>query len=257
MIPPLLVCRCAFRDDVIPPATRAGLEDALRGKAVLFVDDLCAQVAGRAAWLQDIAAQDSPVVIACQPRAVRALFDAADAPLPDAARLHNARTSTPGEILQALGDIPDASEDTPAPIQTEDAWHPWFPVIDRARCTNCRQCLNFCLFGTYTPAADGTVRVTAPRACKTNCPACARICPHVAIIFPKYNLAPIHGGEVDDAAEAERIRVDTEAILGADPYAALRQRQARRGLLSEGTRREQEAKAHAEREAWRNREGSA
>ena len=29
------------------------------------------------------------------------------------------------------------------------AWKPWFPVIDYDRCTNCMQCLSFCLFGVY------------------------------------------------------------------------------------------------------------
>src|SRR2546422_3501427 len=28
-------------------------------------------------------------------------------------------------------------------------WKPWFPVIDYDRCTNCMQCLSFCLFGVY------------------------------------------------------------------------------------------------------------
>src|SRR5262245_26837729 len=29
------------------------------------------------------------------------------------------------------------------------AWKPWFPVIDYSRCTNCMQCLSFCLFDVY------------------------------------------------------------------------------------------------------------
>src|SRR5687767_1981373 len=29
------------------------------------------------------------------------------------------------------------------------AWKPWFPVIDYQRCTNCMQCLSFCLFEVY------------------------------------------------------------------------------------------------------------
>ncbi|HRQ88427.1 MAG TPA: ferredoxin family protein, partial [Bacteroidia bacterium] len=29
------------------------------------------------------------------------------------------------------------------------AWKPWFPVIDYDRCTNCMQCLSFCLFDVY------------------------------------------------------------------------------------------------------------
>ena len=30
-----------------------------------------------------------------------------------------------------------------------EAWKPWFPVIDFDRCTNCMQCLTFCLFDVY------------------------------------------------------------------------------------------------------------
>ncbi|MEM9803556.1 MAG: hypothetical protein AAGA20_24785, partial [Planctomycetota bacterium] len=30
------------------------------------------------------------------------------------------------------------------------AWTPWFPVIDYDRCTNCMQCLSFCLFDVYS-----------------------------------------------------------------------------------------------------------
>ena len=29
-------------------------------------------------------------------------------------------------------------------------WKPWFPVIDYDRCTNCMQCLSFCLFGVVS-----------------------------------------------------------------------------------------------------------
>ncbi len=51
------------------------------------------------------------------------------------------------------------------------AWKPWFPVIDYDRCTNCMQCLSFCLFGVYgvTPKArsrfktNQTARPIAPR----------------------------------------------------------------------------------------------
>src|SRR5690349_15887991 len=34
-------------------------------------------------------------------------------------------------------------------------WKPWFPVIDYDRCTNCMQCLSFCLFGVYGADREG------------------------------------------------------------------------------------------------------
>ena len=42
---------------------------------------------------------------------------------------------------------------------------PWFPVIDQARCNNCLQCLNFCLFGVYAKDAAGRIAAApSPRA---------------------------------------------------------------------------------------------
>ena len=61
----------------------------------------------------------------------------------------------------------------------------WYPVVDGDRCVHCRHCLQFCLFGVYTEE-DGQVVVRNPDLCKPGCPACSRICPHGAIIFPLY-----------------------------------------------------------------------
>ena len=60
----------------------------------------------------------------------------------------------------------------------------WYPVVDYSRCRRCLQCLNFCLFGVYALDKDGTLRVAHPDACRDGCPACARLCPTGAIIFP-------------------------------------------------------------------------
>lgn len=84
----------------------------------------------------------------------------------------------------------------------------WYPVVDFSRCTNCRHCLQFCLFGVYELDADGHVRVTNPDNCKAGCPACSRICPAGAIMFPLYEDAAIAGapGEfVERDAEARRM----------------------------------------------------
>jgi Pyruvate/2-oxoacid:ferredoxin oxidoreductase delta subunit len=114
-----------------------------------------------------------------------------------------------------------------AAANTTDTWKPWFPVIDLARCTNCMQCLSFCLFDVYGVATDGTLRVDNPANCKVNCPACSRVCPEVAIMFPKYHAGPIDGGPVADAdVHREKMKVDISALLGGDIYAKLRERSA-------------------------------
>jgi len=107
-------------------------------------------------------------------------------------------------------------------------WPPWFPVIDYDRCTNCLQCLSFCLFGVYGVDAQGRLRVERSQNCKNDCPACARVCPEAAIIFPKYKAAPINGGEASPAAlRREKIKVDISALLGGDIYSLLRERSQR------------------------------
>jgi Pyruvate/2-oxoacid:ferredoxin oxidoreductase delta subunit len=103
-------------------------------------------------------------------------------------------------------------------------WKPWFPVIDYSRCTNCMQCLSFCLFDVYS-APEGKLKVVKPSNCKTDCPACSRVCPEVAILFPKYKAGPINGDEVKaEDIHREKMKVDISALLGGDIYAALRQR---------------------------------
>jgi len=127
------------------------------------------------------------------------------------------------------------SRDKRAAIQSVEGkgdWIPWFPVIDYARCTKCRQCLEFCLFGVYEPAEEGGVNVANPSACKTNCPACARICPHAAIIFPKVEDDPINGAEiVDEEKVRANARINVEEYLGENVYAALAVRKMKRKAL--------------------------
>jgi NAD-dependent dihydropyrimidine dehydrogenase PreA subunit len=107
-------------------------------------------------------------------------------------------------------------------------WKPWFPVIDYSRCTNCMQCLSFCLFDVYGVSKDNKIQVQNESNCKTECPACSRVCPEVAILFPKYRHSPINGDEVGaDDVRREAMKVDISALLGGDIYAALRDRSAK------------------------------
>lgn len=105
------------------------------------------------------------------------------------------------------------------------AWKPWFPVIDYDRCTNCMQCLSFCLFDVYGVDDEQRIQVKNQDNCKTNCPACSRVCPEVAIMFPKYAAGPINGDTVNQAdLEREKMKVDISALLGGDIYSRLRDR---------------------------------
>ena len=96
--------------------------------------------------------------------------------------------------------VTDAAENPAAPGAPPR--QPWYPVIDRERCINCGQCRQFCLFDVYTTRATGTVEVARPLRCKPGCPACARLCPRQAIIFPFCPEAPINGDFPDAAATA-------------------------------------------------------
>jgi hypothetical protein len=78
--------------------------------------------------------------------------------------------------------------ETDAPTATR-----WYPVLDYDRCIACRQCLQFCLFGVYREK-DGGVAATQPDRCKAGCPACSRICPSGAIMFPLYEADPAVAG---------------------------------------------------------------
>lgn len=116
-----------------------------------------------------------------------------------------------------------ARRDSTAPKQGE--WKPWFPVIDYDRCTNCMQCLSFCLFGVYGVDSESRIQVQNNDNCKTNCPACSRVCPEAAIMFPKYKAGPINGDMVSEAdLGREKMKVDISALLGGDVYEMLRLR---------------------------------
>lgn len=151
----------------------------------------------------------------------------------------------PAQALAESGDVTvyfrDVNEmDAPAIVELVEnvrdevqipqpgGWKPWFPVIDYNRCTNCMQCLSFCLFDVYSVDENKKIKVQNQNNCKTDCPACSRVCPEVAILFPKYKQGPINGDEIDsEDLRREAMKVDISALLGGDIYAALRDRSAK------------------------------
>ena len=231
----IVCCNCAYTD-VIPEDTRtavlAGL--ASHGANVAAVADLCGMAARRDPRLAQWARMPRLTIVACHPRAVRGLFDWAGFPLRDrGVSFLNMRTLDAKAVLKGLphatpssrrrGILPrqPASTDVASP----GGWIPWFPVLDRARCVNCKQCVSFCAFGVYT-VKDGTAMVANPTNCKTNCPACARMCPHLAIIFPKCPEEPIDGTEVTPAHIRQRRAMVKKPVHGMDMHALLAARSA-------------------------------
>jgi Pyruvate/2-oxoacid:ferredoxin oxidoreductase delta subunit len=131
---------------------------------------------------------------------------------------------TPAPALLEAAESVRARAGAPAP----GAWLPWFPVIDYDRCTNCMQCLSFCLFGVYGVDPAGRIQAQQQDNCKTNCPACSRVCPEAAIMFPKYKAGPINGDNVSDSdLQREKMKIDISALLGGDVYSLLRDRSER------------------------------
>ena len=87
------------------------------------------------------------------------------------------------------------------------------------------QCLSFCLFGVYGLDQNQRIQAQNHDNCKTNCPACSRVCPEAAIMFPKYQAGPINGDLVQASdLGKEKMKIDISALLGGDVYSALRQR---------------------------------
>jgi len=120
-------------------------------------------------------------------------------------------------------------------ISSYPGWISWYPIIDYTRCTSCGQCADFCLFGVYDKS-DGKINVVNPEGCKINCPACARICPQTAIIFPKYISGGAIGGSdvIDEISEQKRQAEDINTLLNSDIYSALEKRkQKRRSIIRE------------------------
>lgn len=93
----------------------------------------------------------------------------------------------------------------------EEPGRRWYPVIDYSRCTNCMECIDFCLFGVYGVDKAETIIVEQPDNCRKGCPACSRVCPENAIIFPQHKTPTIAGAPVVAGA----LKIDLSKLFGA------------------------------------------
>jgi MinD superfamily P-loop ATPase len=96
----------------------------------------------------------------------------------------------------------------------------WYPVIDYSRCTNCLECLDFCLFGVYGVDSMDRILVEHQDSCKKGCPACSRVCPEQAIMFPEYKTAAIAGAPV---GAISGLKIDLTRLFGGEVKDALSQ----------------------------------
>jgi len=96
------------------------------------------------------------------------------------------------------------------PIE-ESGGRRWYPVIDYNRCTNCMECIDFCLFGVYGVDRIDTILVEQPDNCRKGCPACSRVCPENAIMFPQHKTPAIAGS--NDATAS--MKIDLSQLFGA------------------------------------------
>jgi len=87
----------------------------------------------------------------------------------------------------------------------------WYPVIDFSRCTNCMECIDFCLFGVYGIDTVETILVEQPDNCRKGCPACSRVCPENAIIFPQHKTPAIAGSNDNVGG----LKIDLSQLFGA------------------------------------------
>lgn len=194
------ICACSSRS-FIDKSKVTEIVAALKKKGyeVSVVPDLCRSVMQKAG---DIQAISEGIVMACHPRAIRSHFDWLGLDVHELVDIRH------DDVQEVISRFPASSNDPEDPdmellqeeigcLPVENGTDAWYPVIDKERCTECGKCHDFCLFGVYT-VENQKVRVVNPQHCKNNCPACARMCPNKAIIFPKYEKSPINGGTAEE-----------------------------------------------------------
>lgn len=118
----ILYCHCAYAK-VVPDAVKLEVLTRLAesGEAFEAVADLCEMSARRDPALKQLI-EDRPVrIAACYPRAVKWLFNAAGAPLPEDGGVDvcNMRTATAEQVVQMLlGGVPIPKDE---PAATDDS----------------------------------------------------------------------------------------------------------------------------------------
>jgi NAD-dependent dihydropyrimidine dehydrogenase PreA subunit len=107
----------------------------------------------------------------------------------------------------------------------------WYPVIDYSRCTNCMECIDFCLFGVYGVDTQDRILVENQDNCKKGCPACSRVCPEQAIMFPDYKTPAIAGAPV---GAISGLKIDLTKLFGGGDAITIAAQERDRELVADG-----------------------
>jgi NAD-dependent dihydropyrimidine dehydrogenase PreA subunit len=197
------------------------------------ISDLCGCSVDKQSEVHDLFLDaDEFLIVACYPRVVGLLLENCGIDLQSKKFNYlNFRDMDNDQILAGISIFFSGSTEMghSDELISNSEWPSWFPVIDYSRCNTCGQCADFCLFGVYEKT-DNKVVVVNPQGCKNNCPACGRICPQTAIVFPKYeHKGAIAGADaINEIAEQQRQQQDINTILGSNIYKALEVRKAKR-----------------------------
>ena len=133
----------------------------------------------------------------------------------------------PLDIINAdKNNAAEATED----VKLEPTKRRWYPVIDYSLCTNCMECIDFCLFGVYGVDGGGQILVEEQDSCKKGCPACSRVCPENAIIFPGHKTPGIAGAD----GEVAGLKIDLSKLFGAPDALEMAARERDAELVADG-----------------------
>jgi NAD-dependent dihydropyrimidine dehydrogenase PreA subunit len=229
----ILFCNCGgeriSRERLI--AIEKSLE--LNTTELIKVSDLCGIIALQKDMLTEFFSLGAKIlIIGCHSRSMKLLLEQAGVDIKsNSFHFINFLELSDEDILLKVSEFCNINSRISSfkKINGSSDWPSWFPVIDYSRCSNCGQCADFCLFGVYEKG-ENSVRVINPQKCKNNCPACARICPQTAIVFPKYKIGGAIGGSdiTDEISEQKRQASDINLFLEGDIYNALEQRKHKR-----------------------------
>ncbi len=107
----------------------------------------------------------------------------------------------------------------------------WYPVIDYSRCANCMECVDFCLFGVYGVDDAGRILVESADNCRKGCPACSRVCPENAIVFPMHRTPALAGAPGTKPGD---LKLDLSQLFGAPSALDLADKERDAELVKDG-----------------------
>jgi len=206
--PTVLISR-SFAESGSDDALEQSLAEACRARSsdVVLIPHLY-HISEDAPLWEELRSFDGPVAAFAwlHPRATRWVLHRHGVEVEEEACYDLATVLNVTQAVAVLGEASEVGGEGSLTVLQQEVSERWYPVIDVSRCTRCGHCLQFCIFGVYDRDASGAVVPVAPDNCKPGCPACARICPSGAIMFPLLAQEPAIAG-----APGEHVVLDAEA----------------------------------------------